>query len=133
MFITSPPCQEAEMTLIWEGRIDGEVVMTLETHGKVYRAEGITLASLVDRMSKRTGTVEMRRAKRDPQDDEKWYYLKVKDTTLHDQIASCKARNSKRVMQMSMESEIYLTSVIAPTESEYQEMSIHGHINPSKF
>lgn len=128
MFLTSPPCQEASMQLIWEGYTGGKVDVVLQTFGEVRCEDGITLALLADEISKKTCLVEIMTRVDEPQGDANWIFSEVKNTTLYDQIATSKIQNPKLRMEISVESMIYIPSIVAPTESEYGEMAVHGHI-----
>lgn len=128
MFLTSPPCQEASMRLVWEGFTGGKVDVVLHTFGEVRCEGGITLALLADEISRKICLVEIMTRNDDSQEDADWIFGEVKNTTLYDQIAICKIQNPKLRMEISVESMIYIPSIVAPTESEYEEMAVHGHI-----
>jgi hypothetical protein len=116
------------MQLIWEGYTGGKVDVVLQTFGEVRCEDGITLALLADEISKKTCLVEIMTRVDEPQGDADWIFGEVENTTLYDQIAICKVQNPKLRMEISVESKIYIPSVVAPTESEHEEMAVHGHI-----
>lgn len=126
MFLTSPPCQEAGMHLIWESCVDGKTDIVLMVHGKVRCEEGITLAFLMDELARRPCTVCIMTPNKNPL--RRGQLRDVSNTTLHDQIIICKKENSKRVMRLGMWSEIFLHGAFAPTESEYKDMAAHDHV-----
>ena len=129
MFLTSPPCQQASMHLTWKGYAGEKVDVVLETFGEVRCEDGITLALLVDEISKKTCLVSIMTRIDGPQGGADSIFSKVKKlTTLYDQIAICKIQNPKLRMEIGVESMIYIPSIVAPTESEYEEMAVHGHI-----
>jgi hypothetical protein len=128
MFITNPPCQEASMRLIWEGYDAGKQKMTISASGMARCEQGITMALLVDRVAKTPGRVSISTRSDEHGSENVWKLEDAEDTTLHDQVAICKTRNSERVWQMSPQSSIGLSGMVAPSEISHNEMAVYGHV-----
>ncbi|GAB7323710.1 hypothetical protein MBLNU13_g07178t1 [Cladosporium sp. NU13] len=126
MFITSPPCQEACMNLVWEGRVAGKRVIMMEAWVKVRCEQGITLALLVDRIAKRVDMVEILTLNDDPEKAEAWKSRVAKENTLQDQVTISRTENSKLEWRMRTDSLIQLLSMVAPTRYAYEEMAASG-------
>lgn len=132
MFITSPPCQEARMFLVWEGRVAGNLEISIVSSAEVRCEEGITLASLIDEVARRVSTIVVWSRNDAPEEERTWNRRRVKDTSLHDQVAICSMSNSELVWQISTDSSIKISSMVSPTESVYKEMDLHGHVAASR-
>lgn len=128
MFITSPPCQEACMNLTWEGRVAGNLNITIGSSAEVRCEEGVTLAWLIDEVARSLSTVRVCTRNDDPEKEETWRERLVTDTSSHDQVAIFSMSNSELVWQISTDSLIRLPSMVLPTESGYKEMDVHGHV-----
>lgn len=135
MFITSPPCQEARMDLIWEGRVAGKLEITIESSAEVRCEGGITLASLMDEVARSVSTIRVCTRNDDSDREKTWpYFLAdwnerlVRDTSLHDQVAICSMSNSELEWQISTDSSIRIPSMVSPTESVYKKMDVHGYV-----
>ena len=120
------------MTLIWEGRVAGSVMIMIESRNEVRCEEGITLASLGDEVARRVSTIVVWTRNDDPEKEKAWNKRLVKDTSLHDQVAICSMSNSELVWQMSTDSLIRISSMVSPTKSVYKEMDLHGHVVASR-
>ena len=57
----------------------------------------------------------------------RWNTRHVSNMTLHDQMILYKEKYNKLVMRLCRSSRIHLPSMVAPTESEYEDMVLHGH------
>jgi hypothetical protein len=128
MFITSPPCQEVCMHLVWEGRVAGKLDKRFDVWNQTRCEQGITLAFLVDRVATSVSAVRIWTRNDDAEEEEAGNWHVVKDTTLQDQVTIYKNGNSESVCRMSTDSLIQLYSLVAPTESAYEEMATHGHV-----
>ncbi|KAM0703190.1 hypothetical protein Q7P35_009128 [Cladosporium inversicolor] len=128
MFITNPPCQEAPISLVWEGRVSGRIDKTMSVSGMARCEEGNTLAFLVDKVSKTFGAVGIATRDEEPKDTNVWKLSEAKDTTLHDQVAICRMSNSGRVWQISTSSSIQVPSIVAPSGPLFVEMDFYGHV-----
>jgi hypothetical protein len=127
MFITNSHCQEAHGNLIWEGHVDGKVDIVLQANSSAFCKEGLTVPFILDEIARQSVTVGIGTYRHDSR-GKRLVWDCVQDTTLHEQIAICTRDNSRRVMHLSMESEICLRSMIAPRDSEYKDMTVHGRV-----
>ena len=135
MFITNPPRQQALVDLIFEGHVDGKLRMPwiVWDKRKIYRKEGITVTFLVDELPKRKCMVQTVTSRSIPLDENNCpkYYGYVDNTSLYDEIAKMKKKVSGLEVQISARSRILLPSTVTPTDSEYNEMALHGQVaNP---
>lgn len=128
MLITNPPCQEASMSLLWEGLVAGRLNKTMSVSGTARCEQGITLAFLVDKVAKTFGTVGISIREDEPKNTNVWKLSEAKDTTLYDQVDICRRSNSGRVWQMSTGSSIQLSSIVAPSRPLFVEMDFYGHV-----
>ena len=71
--------QEASMTLIWEGRVDGNLDIVLEATGTVRCRTGITLAFIMDAVAKQYGTVRVSEHCKDHHGKEQWFFPATKE------------------------------------------------------
>ena len=116
------------MYLVWEGRVAGNLKITIHSSAVVRCEEGITLASLVDEVARRVSTIKVCTRNDDSEKEEAWNSRLVTDTSLHDQVAICSMSNSELEWQISTDSSIRIPSMVSPTESVYKKMDVHGYV-----